>query len=97
LSANKQTVAEEACGRAGEMSIAVPVILIVLLSAHVYRTWQPYEFEQQEKSEQSEKSSSQDKSEEESSSKKDKSEKADKSPAAVVSKTARHRRAKRKE
>ena len=81
------------------MSIAVPVLLIVLLSAHVYRTWPPYEFEQQEKFEQSEQSSSKDKSEEanESSSKKDKSEKADNSPSAVVSKTTRHPRAKRKE
>lgn len=64
------------------MSIAVPVILLALLFAQVYRVWPNYETEQQEKSEQSDKSSSEDKSEQkdEASSKKSKSGKPDKSP-----------------
>jgi cytoskeletal protein RodZ len=63
------------------MSIAVPVILFVLLSAQVYGIWPNYESEQKDKTEQTDKSSSEDKSErtDESSSKKMKSSKADKS------------------
>jgi hypothetical protein len=87
------------------MSIAVPVILLVLLSAQIWGTWPSYESEQKDKSEQTDKSSSEDKSEqtEESSSKKnqswkaDKSSKGDESSSAVVSKGRRHPRSKSEE
>ena len=84
------------------MSIAVPVILLVLLSAQVSWTWPSYEPEQKDKSEQTDKSSSEEKSEQtdESSSKKNKSGKADKSskgdenPSAALSRGKRHPRTK---
>jgi hypothetical protein len=61
------------------MSIAVPVIILVLLSAQVYRVLPNSDTEQKDKSEQTDKSSPEDKSGQaaESSSKKNKSEKAD--------------------
>jgi cytoskeletal protein RodZ len=81
------------------MSIAVPVILLVLLSAQVYRTWPNYESEQKDKSEQADEGSSKDKSEQadEGSSKKDTSGKTDKSSSAVVSKGRRYPRTKHEE
>jgi hypothetical protein len=65
------------------MSIAVPVAILVLLSANAYGAWiwPNYEPEQKDKSEQAD----------ESASKKDKSGKAEKSSSAVKSKAKRHR------
>lgn len=65
------------------MSIAVPVAILVLLSANAYGAWvwPNYESEQKDKSEQAD----------ESASKKDKSGKAEKSSSAVKSKAKRHR------
>jgi cytoskeletal protein RodZ len=74
------------------MSIAVPVILLVLLSAQVYKIWQNDNAEQTDKSEQADESSSKDNSNQadKSSSKKDKSGNNDKSSPAVASKGTRH-------
>jgi hypothetical protein len=75
------------------MSIAVPVAILVLLSAQVYKIWPSYEPEQKDKSEQTDKSSEEkDKSgqADESSLKKDKSGKSDKSSSATVSKGRQH-------
>lgn len=65
------------------MSVAVPVAILVLLSANAYGAWvwQNYEPEKKDKSEQAEKSSSE----------KDKSGKAEKSSSAAKSKEKRHR------
>jgi len=65
------------------MSVAVPVAILVLLSANAYGAWvwPNYEAEQKDKSEQAEKSSSE----------KDKSGKAEKSSSAAKSKGKRHR------
>lgn len=84
------------------MSIAVPIILLVLLSMQVYRISPYNEAEQKDKTEQTDKSSSEDKSGQtsESSPKKNKSVKSDKSSksdedsSAAVSKGRRHPRAK---
>ncbi len=69
------------------MSIAVPIAILVLLSAQVYNSWPNNASEQKDKSEQTD----------ESSSEKDKSGKADKSSSAVASKDRRHPQAKRLE
>jgi len=71
------------------MSIAVPVAIVVLLSAQVYGAWvwPSYETEQKDKSEKAD----------ESSSEKDKSGKSDKSSSPAVSKDKHHSRKLRKE
>src|SRR5260370_31798086 len=80
---NKQTAPARVSGRIGEMSIAVPVAILVLLSANAYGAWvwPNSEPEQKDKSEQADKSSSE----------KDKSGKAEKSSSAAKSKEKRHR------
>jgi len=89
--ANRQTAPAKLLGRIAEMSIAVPVIIVVLLSAQVYNVWPNYHPEQ-DKSEQADESSSEkDKSE------KDKSEKADRTSSTTASKDKRHSHMKRKE
>jgi hypothetical protein len=84
---NKQTAPARVFRRIGEMSVAVPVAILVLLSANAYGAWiwPNYESEQKEKSEQAEKSSSE----------KDKSGKAEKSSSAAKSKAKRHRQTER--
>jgi hypothetical protein len=68
------------------MSVAVPVAILVLLSANAYGAWiWPNESEQKDKSEQADKSSSE----------KDKSGKAEKSSSAAKSKAKRHRQTER--
>ena len=62
------------------MSIAVPVAILILLSAQVYNGWPNYRFDQKDKTEQTD----------ESTSEKDNSGKADKSSSAVTSKDRRH-------
>lgn len=71
------------------MSIAVPVIILVLLSAQVYDTWPQYLSEQKDKTEQADNDSSKDKSEktDESSPKKAKPGKVRKSSSAMASGT----------
>jgi hypothetical protein len=84
------------------MSIAVPVIILVLFAAQFYRIWPNDGSEQKDKSEQTDKGSSEKKSEQadQSSAKKngaskvDKSSNGDESSPAVVSKGARQPRTK---
>jgi hypothetical protein len=87
------------------MSIAVPVIILILFSAQFYRIWPTDQSEQKDKSEQTDKSSSEEKSEQtdqsspkkNSSGKVDKSSKGDQSSSVVVSKGARQPRTKSNE
>ena len=69
------------------MSVAVPVAILVLLSANAYGAWvwPNYEPEKKDKSEQADKSSSES----------DKSGKAEKSSSAAKSKAKRHRQPER--
>ena len=69
------------------MSIAVPLAILILLSAQVYNGWPNYRFEQKDKTEQTD----------ESSSEKDKSGKTDKSSSAAASKDRRHPQTRRLE
>jgi hypothetical protein len=87
------------------MSIAVPVIILVLFAAQFYRIWPNDGSEQKDKSEQTDKGSSEKKSEQadQSSAKKngagkvDKSSKGDESSPTVVPKGARQPRTKSNE
>jgi hypothetical protein len=86
---NKQTAPATISRRVGDMSIAVPVAIVVLLSAQVYGAWvwPNYETEQKDKSEKAD----------ESSSDKDKSGKTDKSSSTTASKDKHHSRKQRME
>jgi hypothetical protein len=92
----------DVCERAQSMSIAVPVIILVLFSAQFYRIWPNDGSEQKDKSEQTDKGSSEEKSQaDQSSAKKNGAGKVDKSSkgdeSSVVSKGARQPRTKSNE
>jgi hypothetical protein len=83
---NEPTAPVTVFRRAGEMSVAVPIAILVLLSANAYGAWvwPSYEPEKKDKSEQAD----------ESSSEKGKSGKTGKSSSAMKSKDKRHNQSK---